>query len=80
MEADLRHHLISTAKAYAAARCIELSTVSRMAAGDWRFFDRIDTTTFTARKYDAVMAWFSENWPNDKVWPADVPRPANEAA
>ena len=80
MEADLRHHLISTARAFCAAKALELSTVSRLAAGDGRFFDRLDATTFTARKYDAVMAWFSENWPASAAWPADVPRPQREAA
>ncbi len=55
---------------------MSFTTVGRLAAGDWHFFIRIrDGASFTARKYDEVMAWFSGNWPSDAVWPADVPRP-----
>jgi hypothetical protein len=76
MEADLKHHLLSCAAAFGAARGLEPSTVSRLATGDWRFFDRIqDEASFTARKYDAIIAWFSENWPADAEWPEDAPRP-----
>ena len=78
MENELRLHLISCASAYAAKREVSLSTLGRLAAGDWRFF-RDDGSTFTARKYDEVIGWFSERWPDDVDWPSDVPRPAVEA-
>jgi hypothetical protein len=76
MESDLRSHLMACAAAYAAARKLEMVTVARLATGDWRFFERIDGgASFTARKYDTIMAWFSANWPRDLDWPIDVPRP-----
>lgn len=76
METDLRRHLLETAAAYRAARNMELTTVGRLAAGDWQFFKRLEgEVSFTARKYDQVMAWFSAKWPEDTEWPADVPRP-----
>jgi len=68
---------MACASAYASARSVSLATLGRLAAGDWRFFDRVDAgaTTFTARKYDEVMAWFSDSWPEGCDWPFDVPRP-----
>lgn len=76
MERELRSNLRTCAEAYATARAIELSTVGRLAAGDWRFFDRIvDGKSFTVRKYDEVMCWFSANWPEGAEWPADIRRP-----
>lgn len=81
METELRSNLMACASAYAAARSVSISTVGRLAAGDWRFFDRLDddAKTFTARKYDEVIVWFSERWPDDAVWPAQVARPSSVA-
>jgi hypothetical protein len=78
METELRSHLIACASAYAAAREVSLATLGRLAAGDWRFFDRLDDDgkTFTARKYDEVIGWFSDRWPENADWPPEVPRPA----
>lgn len=77
MEQDMRLHLRRCAETYADARKIGLATIGRLAAGDWRFFDRLldDEKTFTARKYDEVIDWFSVNWPSDADWPSEVKRP-----
>lgn len=81
MESELRTNLRSCAEAFAAARGIEISTVGRIAAGDWRFFDRIlDGKSFTARKYDEVMRWFADNWPAEAAWPHGVPMPSKRVA
>lgn len=81
MESELRTNLRTCAEAYAGARSIEISTVGRLAAGDWRFFDRIvEGKSFTARKYDEVMRWFAMNWPETTFWPDGVPRPVPAAA
>lgn len=80
MEQELRAHLEILAAAFARVTKREPSTVARLAAGDWRFFERLDGgASFTARKYDAILAWFGANWPEGAVWPADVPRPAAPA-
>ncbi|MGR7993874.1 hypothetical protein [Xanthobacter sp. ZOL 2024] len=80
MENELRYDLRSCAEAYAEARNIKISTVGRLAAGDWRFFDRIvEGKSFTARTYDEVMGWFAVNWPEDIPWPNDIRRPAPAA-
>ena len=76
METELRSNLIACASAYAASRSLSLSTVGRLVAKDGRFFDRLDDgSTFTARKYDEVILWFAERWPEDVPWPSEVARP-----
>lgn len=77
METELRSNLMSCATAYAASKEVSLATIGRLAAGDWRFFDRLDddAKTFTARKYDEVILWFSDRWPDDLPWPEQVQRP-----
>lgn len=81
METELRSNLMACASAFAASRKVSLATLGRLAAGDWRFFDRLDddAKTFTARKYDEVISWFSERWPEDVTWPSEVSRPAAAA-
>lgn len=81
MEEELRLNLLRCAEAYASAKGMELSTLARLAAGDWRFFKNLnaDDKTFTARKYDEVLQWFSNNWPSDTEWPAKLPRPKQTA-
>lgn len=78
MENELRDNLLQCATAYSAVTNRGLATLGRLAAGDWRFFDHLnnDQRTFTARKYDEVIQWFSENWPESAVWPETVARPA----
>jgi hypothetical protein len=77
MEQELIRNLLTVAQAYSAKREVSLATLGRQAAGDWRFFDHLgdSTKTFTARKYDQVMRWFSDNWPEDLSWPASIARP-----
>lgn len=80
MESTLRRHLQTCATEFAKATEREPSTVARLATGDWRFFDRINEgASFTARKYDAIMGWFSANWPDGVAWPNETPRPLTPA-
>ena len=77
METELASHLITLSERFCAARGLEDSTVGRLCAADGRFFSRIrEGKTFTAKKYDDVVGWFSLNWPEKAAWPVDVPRPA----
>lgn len=77
MENELRSNLLTCASVYTAERQIGFSTLGRLAAGDWRFFDNLsrDDKTFTARKYDEVLRWFSANWPEELAWPDNLERP-----
>ena len=68
--------LIRLGQAYAAHVRLELSTVSTYAANDGKWLARLQGgASCTLRKAAAVFQWFSENWPVDLEWPADIPRP-----
>lgn len=77
MEEALTNHLLTVAAVYCVACGLNDSTVGRQCAADGRFFSRIrEGKTFTIKKYDEVIRWFSANWPDGAAWPADVPRPS----
>lgn len=85
MEVELSKHLFDLAEAFGAARQLNESTVGKMCASDGRFFARLrDGKTFTVKKYDELLVWFSVNWPEGKEWPTMVerpePKPVAEAA
>ena len=76
MESELVANLMSLGTAYAAAKKLELGTVGRLCAADGRFFSRLDDgKTFTVKKYDEVVGWFHDNWPENLEWPEKVRRP-----
>lgn len=77
MEEELSLNLLRCAKIYAEAKGMELSTLARLSAGDWRFFANLEASgkTFTVKKYDQVVQWLSDRWPSDKEWPEDIARP-----
>lgn len=75
--------LVNLAQAYAAHLGLALSTVATYAANDGKYFRRLDEGAgCTIAKATRIVAWFSENWPDDLEWPADIPRPpkSTEAA
>ncbi|RVO24776.1 hypothetical protein [Sinorhizobium meliloti] len=82
METELANHLLTLSDRYCAAESLSESTVGRLCAADGRFFPRIrEGKTFTAKKYDEVVGWFSKNWPSGAEWPVAVSRPRiSEAA
>jgi len=77
MESTLRQSLITVAQAFASGEGCALSTVSRRCRNDSGFFHRLsdENKSFTARTFDEVMQWFSDNWPDDSDWPAAISRP-----
>lgn len=78
MERELANHLLLIAEAYASAKGLKLSTLGRLSAWDGRFFDNLrdPTKSFTARKYDEVLAYFSAHWPAEGLdWPEQVAKP-----
>lgn len=73
VEPVLRSNILAVAAAYAKHRDLKLSTLSTYCHGDAPFLQKMkDGGGLTARKYDEVMAWFLENWPDDLAWPATV--------
>lgn len=79
MEQELIRNLRAVFEAYAAASKLASSTIWARAAKDARFLTRIEGgAAFTVKTYDSVLRWFSENWPEQAVWPESVLRPARE--
>lgn len=75
--------LTTVADVYAGHLGLTLSTVSTYAANDGKFFDRLKgPASCTLRRASRVLQWFSDHWPADLEWPADIPRPpkSKEAA
>lgn len=80
MEQSLKQNLLNCADAFVAKRKVKLTTLGRMVANDSPFFARLredNKSSFTARKYDEIMRWFSDHWPAGADWPRSVPRPLN---
>lgn len=76
MEAELIRHLELLLAAYRDKVGHKESTVGKNCASDADFFERLrNGSAFTARKYDAVVAWFSASWPEGVEWPSEVARP-----
>lgn len=82
MENELRSNLITCFDAYAAATGRKIQGLSKSAAGDWRFYARLSlpNVSFTARKYDEIIGWFAERWPEDAERPDFLPEADREAA
>ena len=81
MEAELIKHLELLLASYRTRRDLQPSTIGRLGAGDGKFFERLRSgATFTVKKYDSVVGWFSVNWPEGLEWPVEVPHPAAPAS
>lgn len=69
-------NLVRLGQAYARHRGLELSTVSTYAARDGKWLGSLmNRSSCTIRKAIVVTQWFSDHWPADLEWPADIPRP-----
>lgn len=82
MERELTNNLITCFDAFVAVTGRKHSGVAQVAANDWRFYDRLKQpgVTFTARKYDEIVAWFDANWPEGAERPEAVVREHKAAA
>ena len=76
MQTETQINLIRLCDLYASKRGVTHWRVSRLAHGDGQFFKRQkDNKGLTLRVAAKVLQWFSDNWPADLEWPADIPRP-----
>lgn len=76
MSSDTHTHLIALAEALAAHRSLSIWRVSFLVRGDGMFFRRLgEGKSCTLRTAALVFQWFSDNWPADLEWPADIARP-----
>ena len=68
--------LIRLGERYATARGVSLARVATLAAGDGKFFARLQSgQTCTLRTAGRVVRWLSERWPDGTEWPRDLERP-----
>ena len=77
LEERAREDLISIAKRFGEATGVTPAAIGKRALNDTKFFVRINDcgTTFTVRTFDKLIQWLSDNWPDDAIWPVEVPRP-----
>ncbi|PPD10265.1 MAG: hypothetical protein CTY36_00290 [Methylocystis sp.] len=81
MEKELVANLNVVFQSFSAVSKLKASTTWARAVGDARFMDRLSSgATFTIKTYDNAIKWFSDNWPEGAVWPAQVNRPTKTLA
>jgi hypothetical protein len=69
-------HLLQVADEYGRAVMVEDKTISSRVFNDGKKLAAIrGGSDITVGRYNAALEWFSANWPDDAVWPHDVPRP-----
>ena len=76
---NLRGQILALADAYEASGR-RLGGVGHMINNDGKFFARLRAGgALRTDKYERLIAWFDENWPDDEVqWPTSVPRPQHD--
>ena len=73
----MKDRLLAAAEVYAGAKDIKLTSVGMYATRDGGLFERLSNGGMcSAKVYDRVMQWLSDNWPMGEAWPRGVPRPA----
>lgn len=69
--------LLSIVDAYRQAHKVSDARVSTLVFNDGgRIAMLRDGKDIGTRRLERAIQWFSDNWPAEAVWPADVPRPA----
>lgn len=69
--------LLRLVDAYRVARGISDARVSTLVFNDGQRIDDLRSgKDIGTRRLSRAIQWFSDNWPPDAAWPADVPRPA----
>lgn len=69
--------LVGLGQRFADARGVSLRRVDYLAADDGKFFTGLQAgRTCTLRMARNVVRHLSDHWPDDREWPADIPRPA----
>lgn len=74
--------LLSIVDAYMSATGRKETTVSTSVFNDGKKITglRDGTADIGTRRYNSAVVWFSENWPENAVWPDGIARPMAEQA
>lgn len=77
---SLTQKLMVVADAYCEATGRSRSRISTIIFGGG---DRLDGVArgndLNTRSFEKAMAWFSQNWPAQREWPAGIERPATDS-
>lgn len=78
---QLTHQLLFVARAYCEARRLSLARTSTLVFNEGKKLDLIasGSADLATGRFERAMQWFSDNWPEDAKWPAEVARPAASA-
>ena len=69
-------HILTLTRLYAQHHGYTVATVSTYIAGSGDTFARLERGhTITLRRAAELIQKFSDHWPTDQEWPADIPRP-----
>ena len=72
----LPSQILQLIRTYAESSNISPASAARYAYGSGDFYSRLVAgCDITSRRATRVIQWFSDNWPVDLDWPADIPRP-----
>jgi len=65
------------ANAYCTARDLSVARVSTIVFNDGSKLGDLmsGAADVTTRRYEKALQWFSDNWPDNTGWPAEVARP-----
>jgi hypothetical protein len=70
--------LLTIARVYGEAEGIKPTTVSSRVFADSKKLGAIMAGgDINVGRYERAMQWFSDNWPENAVWPSDIPRPSS---
>ncbi len=76
MEETLRKQLLVLCHRHGEVSKLTPGVLGKASLRDHTFFRRIEQgENFTVKTFDKVVQWFSDHWPSDANWPADIPRP-----
>lgn len=74
----LTQQLLALASAYCEATDVKIGTLSFRIFNDSKIFARISNgNDITTGRFEKAIRWFSENWPENAVWPETVARPTH---
>jgi hypothetical protein len=74
-------HLLRLVEAYCAATKRSEARIATLIHNQGAFFDHIRRGRHcTVPTFNKAIRWFDENWPENALWPEDVPRPKKDAA
>lgn len=73
--------LLALGETYSHHSGLTLKTVGLYVADDGKFFQKFaEGRSCTLKRANAVVSWFSENWPDDLEWPPAITRPSKKEA